>query len=85
MCHYTVITVPYINQKHADLLKIRGVIIWKVNILISKYKKQRACIMVIFSLLDNISYNIVFEHVCKLCKCLHGVMGNILKSTLAIF
>lgn len=48
MCHYTVIIVPYINQKHAYLLKICGVIIWQVNILIESYKKQRACIMVYF-------------------------------------
>jgi len=46
MCHYTVIIVPYINQQHAYLLKICGVIIWQVNILIESYKKQRACIMV---------------------------------------
>lgn len=48
LCHYTVITVPYINQMHAYLLKICGVIIWQANILIQSCKKQRACITVYF-------------------------------------
>lgn len=51
-----------------------------------KLRKAKGLLLrFILSLLENFSYSIVFEPVCKLSKFLHGLMGNILTKCISYF
>lgn len=51
----------------------------------SKLQKAKGLYYGLFYLLENLSYGIVFEPVCKLSKFLHGLMGNILTKYISCF